>query len=256
MIQNLLRGMRTSRRLGFTGLLAMGMTAMANAAGAAKLEDFRGFWQPVSKVTQLRTVNGQLPALTAKGKKFYDAAVASASGGDRWFDNELDCLPIGMTRLMAESPFELVVDEKLVALAFQWNRHVHVALRRDKHLSEYDYPAYLGYTIAYLRGGALQLDSTYFNDSTILDFSGLPHGEQLRVRQSLALRDANTLVVTMTITDPEYYAKAWQTRLTYNRMPADTLLKEDVCTERMGITKLDAHKRRDAGLKRLGLIKE
>jgi hypothetical protein len=85
------------------------------------------------------------------------------------------------------------------------------------------------------------------------NYSGLPHGEKLQLRQSLALRDASTLVNTLTITDPEYYSKPWQAQLTYRRLPAETAFKEDVCISRMGITRLDAHARREAGLQKLGL---
>jgi hypothetical protein len=229
------------------------LATMSIAASAPRMEDFAGLWQPTQKVTALRPTDGKLPALQPRARKLFDAAVASAADGDRWFDNELDCLPLGMTRLMAESPFELVVSATHVALVFEWNRHVHFAERSAKHAPAYDYPAYLGHTTANLRGTALQLDSVYFTDDTLLDSSGLPHSDKLQVQQSLQLRDANTLVNTLTITDPATFATPWKATLTYGRLPAGAMLKEDVCVERMGLQKLNAHQRRDAGLKQLGL---
>ncbi|MFT3907540.1 MAG: hypothetical protein QM718_14685 [Steroidobacteraceae bacterium] len=240
-----------------SALVAMVLTGAAIGGGnivlAADMQAFAGFWAPAQQVAELKTADGKAPPLKPLARKYYQAFQAAAAKGDRWFDNELDCLPPGMTRLLTQSPFELIVDPEHVALWFQWNRFVHVAERRSEHPSSYDYPGYLGHTIAYLQGDALVLDSEYFNDETLLDYGGLPHSDKLQLRQVLRLSDANTLVDQLTITDPGAFTTPWITQLNFQRMPAGTRFTEDVCVERQGITKLDAHRRRDAGLKKLGL---
>jgi hypothetical protein len=231
----------------------VGTASTASAAAAVRMEDFAGFWQPAVKVTQLMTTEGKQPPLNAKARKLYQAIQASAAKGDRWFDTEEDCLPLGMTRMVAESPFEMVVDKNRVALIFQWNRHVHFAPRKDKHLQEYDYPNYLGHSIAHMNGNQMILDSTYFNNYTVLDYSGLPHSDQLHVVQSLALKDKDTIIDTFTITDPGAFTAPWTTQLTLKRMPAGQQIKEDVCVERKNLMYMNAHKRHDDAMEKLGL---
>ena len=233
-----------------------GSTPGVAAAGARQLsmESFAGLWEPIDKTTRLLTLAGSEPPLNAKAQRLYQAYQAAAAKGDRWFDTEEDCLPLGITRLMAESPFEMIVDRQRVALMFQWNRFfVHFAPRRSQHPKQYDYPNYNGHSIAYLRGDKLILDSTYFTSDTVLDASGLPHSGRLHVVQSLALEDKDTLVDTLTITDPGAFTSSWNAQLRMKRMPAGARLQEDDCVVRKNLAYMHAHRRREAGLAALGL---
>jgi hypothetical protein len=237
-------------------VLSMALTGVASAEDAktkVRMEDFSGFWQPATKTTKLMTIDGKAPPLTAAASKLYQAYQAAAAKNDRWFDTEEDCLPIGMTRMVAESPFEMVVAKDRVAMIFEWNRHVHFAPRQAKHATDYDYPAYMGHTIARMNGSQMILDSTYFSSDTILDYSGLPHSDQLNVVQSLALKDKNTLINTVTITDPAAFTNPWRTQLTLKRMPAGAQMKEDVCVTRKNLEYMNAHARREKGLEAAGL---
>lgn len=223
-------------------LLAAGLSTLAQAAGTAELS---GFWQPTQKVETLLTSDGKTPPLTAAGKKIYDANLAAAKAGKRDFDIERKCLPLGLTRLMAESSFELFQGKKEAGIIFEWNHVIHMVNLRDKHDREkyenqYAYPYYNGHSIGYTKGSNLVIDSIYFNEDNTLDKSGLPHSEDLHVTQSLQLKDANTLEDTLTIEDGMFYSKPWQTKFTYTRMPAGTYLKDDVCTERLGLKKLNS----------------
>jgi hypothetical protein len=220
------------------------ISGMAHAAGTAELD---GFWAPLKKIDTLLTTEGKTPPLNAEGKQIYDQHMAEAKAGQRDFDIERKCLPLGLTRLMAESSFELFQAKQEAGLLFEWNRTVHVAyLRsqhdRDKHELQYAYPYYNGHSIAYTKGNTLVFDTIYFNEDNTLDKSGLPHSEDLHVTQSLKLQDANTLVNVVTIEDAKYYSKPWQTTFTYKRLPQGTYLKEDSCTERLGIKSLDSAK--------------
>jgi hypothetical protein len=226
-------------------LVALGLMVAASLAQATNVGELAGFWQPVNKIDALLTSQGTMPPLTAAGKTVYDAHLAAAKRGDRGFDIERKCLPLGLLRLLAESPFELMMARHEAAMIFEWNRNVHmIYLRqqheRDKYPYQYAYPYYNGHSIGHTRGNAFLIDSIYFNEDNTLDKSGLPHSEYLHLTQSLKLKDANTLVSTVTIEDAQYYSKPWTTQLTFKRLPAGAYLKEDVCTERMGITKLDS----------------
>lgn len=222
-------------------LLTAGAVAQVTNTTAA----LSGFWQPTKKIETLLTSDGKAPPLTAAGKKVYDANLAAAKAGNRDFDIERKCLPLGMTRLLAESPFELLQGKKEAAFIFEWNHLVHMINLRDKHEREkyenqYAYPYYNGHSIGYAKGSTLVIDSIYFNEDNTLDKSGLPHSENLHITQNLQLKDANTLENTVTIEDAQFYSKPWQTKFTYTRLPAGTYLKDDVCTERLGLKKLNS----------------
>lgn len=213
--------------------------ASAHAAGVA---DMVGFWQPAQKIETLKTRDGKTPPLTAEGKKVYEANLAAAKAGDRSFDIEQKCLPLGLVRTLAESPFELMVGKTEANFIFEWNRAVHTVFLRDQHDREkyemqYAYPYYNGHSIGYAKGNAFVVDTVYFNEENTLDRSGLPKSEDLHVTQTLTLKDANTLVSNLTIEDPKYYSQPWQAQLTFKRLPAGQYLKEDVCLDRMKAAK-------------------
>ncbi|MGH8258752.1 MAG: hypothetical protein ACREUG_03580, partial [Steroidobacteraceae bacterium] len=68
------------------------------------------------------------------------------------------------------------------------------------------------------------------NDETWLDYSGLPHGQRLKVQERYTLASPTRIDGTVTITDPQYYTAPWTARLTLKRQPGMDL-KESVCTD-------------------------
>ncbi len=74
------------------------------------------------------------------------------------------------------------------------------------------------------------VESQGFNDLTTLDTAGLPHSEQMRVRERIRKVGADTLEDVLTIDDPKTFTQAWSTRVTYQRQPG-LRLKEYVCTD-------------------------
>lgn len=221
-----------------------------SAAQAASTPDLHGFWKASPAVTQLRAVDGSAPPLNAAAQALYAQRQAAAKQGDRSFDNELMCRPPGVPRLAAESPFELAQTPTEFAFLYQWNRLQRPIEVRSAH-SEFDhaYPYYLGHPIASWQGDTLVIDSIYFNTDTVLDASGLPHSDALHLIEHLKLRDANTLVDTITIEDAKTFTHSWQTQLTFARMSADTRFEEDVCVERLGIKTLNTNRNHLSGVK-------
>lgn len=216
---------------------------LCGSASLAAPADFGGFWKPDPVVTQLHTTTGAAPPLTAAAQALYAQRQAEAKSGDQSFDNELMCRPGGIPRLLTQSAFELVVTEQTLVFLFDWNRVQRVVDVRPEH-SEFDhaYPYYLGHPIASWQGGALSIDSIYFNDDTLLDGTGLPHSDALHVVEHLTLAGANTLLDRVRIEDPKSYTQPWEAELRFTRLPADTHFDEDVCVERLGLKTLNTHK--------------
>jgi hypothetical protein len=57
------------------------------------------------------------------------------------------------------------------------------------------------------QGDTFVIDSVGFDPRTWLDHNGYPHSDEMRLQERYRLIDADTLELTMTLTDPEYYSK-------------------------------------------------
>jgi hypothetical protein len=222
-----------------THALLLGALAWAGIAAAAP--DLSGFWQPDVKVNALRTRDDAAPPLLPSMQPLYASRLAAAQSGDRAFDNELQCRPAGIPRLMAESPFELVQTDREFAFLYEWNRLQRVVEVRTQHNAfDHAYPYYLGHPIASWRGNTLVIDSIYFNTDTVLDASGLPHSDALHVTERLQLQEPNTLQDLISIEDPKTFTRPWETLLVFHRMPPGTHFPEDVCVQRLGLKDLNS----------------
>jgi len=93
---------------------------------------------------------------------------------------------------------------------------------------------YLGESIAAWDGKDLVIETTGFNDMTLLDDSGVPHGLALKLTERLSLVDGGQrLRNRMTVEDPDTFTAPWNVTVTYERMKGYQI-PEDVCAERIG----------------------
>lgn len=226
-------------------LLLAGAARVASSGTTTAPPDLGGFWQAGSVATPLQTLDGKEPPFTAAGRKAYAANQAAAKRGDRSFDNALQCRPMGIPRLSTESAFELFQTDHEVVFLYEWNRLQRMVELRNQH-NDFDaaYPYYLGHPMARWQDDTLVIDSVNFNDDTVLDSTGLPHGTSLHVVERLRLLDTNTLEQIVTIEDPLMYVRPWQTRLRFHRLPADTNFPEDICVDRLNLKTLNTNKNR------------
>ena len=220
---------------------SVALTLFAPAASAqAKLDpskpDFTGIWHRVGYTATVRPDKGALP-LTAEAAKVYAAHKAAAAKGDKSYDNTSVCLPDGVTRLMLKAePFEILHRPGFVAFAYQINRLVRVAYF-DAKLPVENQEYHLGESVAKWDGKDLVIETAGFNDQTLIDDSGVPHGLELKVTERLSLENGGKrLKNRMTIEDPETFTAPWTVTVNYDRMPAGFQIPEDVCAERIGNT--------------------
>jgi len=71
-------------------------------------------------------------------------------------------------------------------------------------------PRWNGYSVGHWEANTLVIESVGFDDRTWLDHNGYPHSDQMRLTERYRLVDADTLELTMTIVDPEYYAQPFE----------------------------------------------
>lgn len=198
--------------------------------------DFTGVWRRVGYSAAVRPDGKTLP-LTADAKRVYAAHKASAAKGDHSFDLTSICLPEGLPRLMLKAqPFEILQRPGFIAFNYQINRLVRIAYFNGEAAAEN--PEYfLGESFARWDGRELVIKTQGFNDQTLLDDSGVPHGLGLKLTERLRLMDGGKhLGNQMTIEDSETFTAPWTVTVTYERLDGYQI-PEDVCAERVGSSK-------------------
>jgi len=181
-------------------------------------------------VNHLLTADGKEPPLNAAGKAEYAKRQAALQAGNKKVDPIRDCIMHGTPRLLyAPYPFLILQTTRSVNFVHEAN-HTFRIIYWDKSFPDDPDPDYLGYSIAHFDGPTLVIDTIGLNDKTWLDYSGLPHGEKLKVQERYTLSDPNTIKGSVTLTDPDYYTAPWTTPFTLKKQPGMNI-KENVCTD-------------------------
>lgn len=188
--------------------------------------DFSGKWAMAKPIRTLRTSDGAPPPLNAAGKAQY-AKTRAALKADTKTDPVADCLMQGIPRLLyAPYPFLILQYGKHIDFVHETNHTFRIVYFNQPPPDDPD-PHWLGWPVARWDGKILVIDSIGFNALTWLDYSGLPHGEKLKVEERYRLAGA-VIKARVTITDPDFYTAPWSTDFTLVRQPGHDL-KESVC---------------------------
>jgi hypothetical protein len=91
-------------------------------------------------------------------------------------------------------------------------------------------PLWLGYSVGKWEGDTLVVDTTGFNDKTVLDAFGNPHSDALHLTERYHRRDYGHLDVELTVDDPKIYTKPFTIKYTDLLLPDSDIL-EYVCEE-------------------------
>lgn len=209
--------------------VAAAVSVLVSSAALADAPDFSGVWSISSPVMALKTIDGHAPPLTADAKSVYEAHRAAAAKGDFSFDGTVHCLPPGLPRLMLmREPFEILQRPKVIYFVHQLNRLPRRVYLNETLPTDVD-PHYLGYSVGKWDGDALVVDTNGFDDSTMLDNSGLPHSESLHLTERYELsQDHKHLHLKLTIEDPKTFTQSWTAQTDFVKKPGYEL-PEDVC---------------------------
>lgn len=217
--------------------VVLGALALLALAAPAAAADLGGVWSIRDYREALRPEAGGDPPLTPAGKAAYDKNRAMAAKGDRSFDDVASaCLPPGLPRLMLiDKPFEVIQKPKVVYFVHQENR-LPRRVYLDEALPADPDPAFLGYSVGRWDGTTLTVRSSGFRAGTLLDDSGLPHSEALKLTETWRLADGgDTLEARFTIEDPQTFTRPWTAVAHYRKRPG-LLIPEEVCAERLKTT--------------------
>lgn len=216
-------------------LLLSLLAALPGWSVAGTLPDLTGVWSIVGHSSALHTADGKTPPLKPDANVVYQQHLASAAKGDRAFDGTSSCLPPGLPRLLlAQEPFEIMQRDKAVYFVSQVNRLPRRAYFGEQLPNPQDVdPLYLGFSVARWEGDTLVIDSASFRDGTLLDDSGLPHSEDMRLTERYRLgKDGKTLHARFTIEDPKTFTQAWEARAEYKKLPGYEI-PEEVCADKL-----------------------
>lgn len=222
------------RRLNST-IVCMLVALPLRAALAAP--DLSGVWQVASPVTELTTIDGQRPPLSAAAQKLYDGRQQLRSRGDLTFDGTIRCRPMGEPRTAYDpngGPFEILQADSEIVFSYTWNRMVRFIYLTDA-VPDVLGPTYYGTATAHWRGTSLVVSAIGFHDTTLLDASGLPHSSALQLTETFQLTNAGQqLQETIRFVDANTFTRPWEARVVYKKLPR-TRIEEDVCIERLNI---------------------
>jgi len=218
------------RRL-LRALLLSAALSLAGTAQAAQ-PDLTGVWLITQRVDALRTLEGAAPPLNEAAKAVYAQHRSAAARGDYAFDGLTRCLPPGLPRLLLiHEPFEILQKPKVIYFLHQLNRLPRRAYIDEQLPTDAD-PHYLGYSVAHWDGNALVVESSGFEEGTMLDNSGLPHSDALRLTERYELsKDGHQLHARFTIEDPKTFTRPWSAQADYLKRPGYEI-PEETCADK------------------------
>jgi len=157
---------------------------------------------------------------TEEGRQIYLDNMPGYGPNRREFDRNDPigrCEPAGIPRnLNAEiiephDTFELVQMDDRIFQFFEYRHDWREIWMDGRELPAFEdtWPKWSGYSVGRFDGDTLVVESIGFDDRTWLDKYGYPHSEEMRLQERYRLLDANTLELTMTITDPSIYSEPW-----------------------------------------------
>jgi hypothetical protein len=211
---------------------AFGLFCAAHAQGKVPAgADLSGVYFNPHPAKTLKTVDGSPILLTPAGKTAMaaNAAKAASSKLPPAGVNMDACLPFGPTRVLQQPyPLKIVQKGDTVVLIWEQNHSWEWVYMNQKPDPDAD-PTYMGYAVGHWDGPTLVIDNSLFNDGALMDNSGLPHSDGLRVERRLRkVQGGKALEILATVNDPVMYAKPWAVRAVLPLRP-DVRIEEFVC---------------------------
>jgi hypothetical protein len=220
---------RSPRRLAATLLLAL-LPVLPALAQAQQPPEFGGVWQITAYQPGVRTVDGQLPPLTAAGKALYEAnLVARRELPPR--EDMRRCVPSGTPRAMwAPLPLMVVQTARKITLIQEYHHQLrHIYMDEPAPALDDIELSYMGESVGRWEGDTLVIETIGLHRDTVLDREGLPHSREMRITERLRLLDGGgQLENLVTFDDPSMYAQPWTSRIVYDSKPG-VQLKEYNC---------------------------
>jgi len=226
---------------------AVAMAALSLPAIATAEVNLEGTWKITQSQDAFKPEGGSVP-FTAEGRKRYqqNKALLAKRAFDDYDYATARCASPGLPRLMiTPERFRIWQRNGWALFQFEWNRQFRQIempglLQPQRRIDGSsilagDDDAAVGRSTptskGHWEGDTLVLTTDGFADHTLID-NLVPHGYDLKTTERIRLVNANTLEDRITIEDPEFFTKPWETVVTYQRQ-ADTEFPENICLDHL-----------------------
>jgi hypothetical protein len=194
--------------------------------------DLHGIWWDAHPPTTLAPVGGGTIPFTAVGRKLYAASMEKLRAEASQLvtrDDMRRCLPYGPTRILQQPfPLQTFQSGNLFVIAYEHNHVYEIVYLNEQPDLDRD-PTYMGNSVGNWTRDGLQITSTGFKDGTLLDDSGIPHSDKLRIVRTLRrIAAGKQIEIVTTITDPTMFLRPWKVRNVLESRP-DARIEEYTC---------------------------
>ena len=146
-------------------------------------------------------------------------------------DPNVACLPPGVPNVYIHAyPVEILQVQGRTILFFEYGHFVRQIFTDGRDHPKDANPTWMGDSTGKWEGDTLVVDSTGFNDKTWLDVAGHPHSEALHVIERMHRPDHDTLLIDITIEDPQAYTTTLKTTRKYILKPGWNIM-EYICED-------------------------
>jgi hypothetical protein len=180
--------------------------------------DMTGVWQYRGE-DELRANYGSYefkptPQLTPEAEAYYDLYKEKAITGVRFGDPATQCYPAGMPRIMTRygSLMMLQYPTAVFMISRLSNEYRVIYLDGRARLADSNLDRnWGGESLGYWQGDTLVVETTGFTDENHLIQAGIKSGKKLKIIERYRMiNDNNTLVMELTMTDPDHWIGEWK----------------------------------------------
>jgi len=192
--------------------------------------DFSGVWMGREN---RNTLGSKVPPMTPWAQARFDAAKPGQGPRMQPLGNDpiMVCDPIGYPRIAFynDYPMEFVQTKDRLLEFFDFY-YVHRTIWMDgRKLPDDPDPTWYGYSVGHWDGNTLVVQTTGFNDESWIDNLGHPHSDQMQIEERFQRVDHDTILATMTLTDPKAYTAPWISESTTWKLAPTQVMREDLC---------------------------
>jgi hypothetical protein len=146
-------------------------------------------------------------------------------------DPNFACLPPGVPNIYTHAyPVEILQVPGRTIMFFEYEHYVRQIFTDGRDHVKDQNPTWMGDSIGRWEGETLVVDSTGFNDKTWLDVSGHPHSESLHIVERIWRADHDTLMIDITLEDPQAYTGLLKATRKYILKPSWNIM-EFICED-------------------------
>jgi hypothetical protein len=132
---------------------------------------------------------------------------------------------------LLSEPIKIVQSPRLTVIIYEaGDMHRQIYTDGRSLPKEFDFPAFLGYSVGRWEADTLIVETAGFNDQTPLDAMGHFHSEALRVTERFRRRDFGHMDVEMTFDDPKVFTKPFAVKIPHDLL-ADADIFESYCNQ-------------------------